>query len=276
MFESRASQLVFSACGPGVTWLLWTWALRPGSTHIELQLHVPKGEALPVALVTWLAVTVKKVQRLKQEGALHLGRTCYVEPAMQQPHAAAKIWDYSYIVVMTSRSRPFTVLLLLQLLPAASLMQPPALVFVLMAQMLPDVTAGICVDDTSLTPVGICLFNALLMGALKSIRGVLSSIVTACVVVQVSSALGSRPPLFTPIGVDYTHARPAGSHEGICLPPCTRAQLLLGERLMCSRLLRAGSRHHLHGKCPEVHIKTFLFWFLYWCCMERPSSQQSG
>eukprot|EP00891_Asterochloris_glomerata_P002663 jgi/Astpho2/2663/fgenesh1_pg.00049_%23_26_t len=66
------------------------------------------------------------------------------------------------------------------------------------------------------------------------------------------------------------------STEGICLPPCTRAQLHRGERLMCSRLLRAGSRHHLHGKCPEVHIKTFLFWFLYWCCMERPSSQRSG
>ena len=28
---------------------------------------MPKGEALPVALVTWLADTVKKVQRLKQE-----------------------------------------------------------------------------------------------------------------------------------------------------------------------------------------------------------------
>ena len=70
-------------------------------------------------------------------------------------------------------------------------------------------------------------------------------------------------------------ARPAGSQEGICLPPCSRAQLHQGERLMCSRPLRAGSRSFA-WHCPEVHIKTFLFWFLYWCCMEKPSSQQSS
>ena len=56
-----------------------------------------------------------------------------------------------------SRSRPFAVLLLLQLLLllllAASLMRPPTLLFLLLTEMLLDVTAGICVDDT----VHICL-----------------------------------------------------------------------------------------------------------------------
>ena len=53
-----------------------------------------------------------------------------------------------------SRSRPFAVLLLLPLLLlAASLMRPPALLFLLLVEMLLDVTAGICVDDT----VYVCL-----------------------------------------------------------------------------------------------------------------------
>ena len=51
------------------------------------------------------------------------------------------------------------------------------------------------------------------------------------------------------------HARPAGSQEGICLPRCTRAQLHRGEWLMCSTFLTTSSRHHLHGKCQEVHIR---------------------
>ena len=49
-----------------------------------------------------------------------------------------------------SESRPFTCLLLLPLLRLlpASLMRPPTCIFLLLAKSLPDVTAGISLDDT--------------------------------------------------------------------------------------------------------------------------------
>ena len=54
-----------------------------------------------------------------------------------------------------SSSRAFAglLLLLLPLLLAASLLRLPTLVFLLLAEVLPDVTAGICVDDA----VYVCL-----------------------------------------------------------------------------------------------------------------------
>ena len=188
----------------------------------------------------------------------------------------------------SSRSRPSAVLLLLLLLHlTASLMRLRALMFLLLAELLPDVKADICVDDTvcvclhrrqhcllcslpdgvmplcssqpltlslwqGATQIDICTLIADPTGVLLSIWAVLMMVKSACLVIQASPAPASRLPFAC---IAHMHGMPSGSQKGACPLPCTSAHTHLKERLLSSRLLRAGSRHHAFGKGPGLYIK---------------------